>query len=98
MTEDEPDWKARAKQLSNSAWDAVKEINEGRVFVDTGTANGKLSQLVLELAEHLGKAGQEIDSLRASLANAERRAEDAEARNVFLETEFLALAEKVKKP
>ncbi len=44
------------------------------------------------------RAADAIESLRASLANAERRAEDAEARNVFLETEFLALAEKVKKP
>lgn len=97
MTEDEPAWKARARHLSNTAWEAVKDINEGRAFVDTGTPNGKLWQLVLELAEHLGKAGQEIDSLRASLANAESRAEDAEARNVFLETEIVALAEKVKK-
>jgi exonuclease VII small subunit len=29
--------------------------------------------MVLELAEHLGKAGQEIDSLRASLAQLEER-------------------------
>lgn len=44
------------------------------------------------------KAADAIESLRASVANAEKRAEDAEARNVFLETEIVALAEKVKKP
>jgi hypothetical protein len=49
------------------------------------------------LSKLLYDAKDAIVSLRASLANAERRAEDAEARNVFLETEFLALAEKVKK-
>lgn len=43
------------------------------------------------------KAAKAIESLRADVANAERRAEDAEARNVFLETEIAALAEKVKK-
>jgi hypothetical protein len=83
MTEDEPDWKTRAKHLSNTAWEAVKEINQG-AFVDTGTPTGKLSQLVLELAKHLGKAGQEIDSLRASVANAEARYDASEARNEFL--------------
>lgn len=43
------------------------------------------------------KAADAIESLRADVANAERRAEDAEARNVFLETDIAALAEKVKK-
>lgn len=48
-------------------------------------------------ADALEAQQKKIESLRADVANAERRAEDAEARNVFLETEIAALAEKVKK-
>lgn len=49
-------------------------------------------------ADQIASLTQKIASLEASLALCERRAEDAEARNVFLETEIVALAEKVKKP
>jgi hypothetical protein len=42
-------------------------------------------------------AASALESLYAAYQNAERRAEDAESRNVFLETEIAALAEKVKK-
>jgi hypothetical protein len=40
---------------------------------------------------------QQNISLRADVSNAERRAEDAEARNVFLETEIATLYAKVAK-
>ena len=42
-------------------------------------------------------AADAIADLQARLRLSERRCEDAEARNVFLETEIAALAEKVKK-
>lgn len=48
-------------------------------------------------ADRTASLTQKIASLEASLALCERRAEDAEARNVFLETEIVALAEKAKR-
>ncbi len=73
----------------NELSELVKRIREFRL------SNGDVT---LGFLQDTINAADAIESLRASLANAERRAEDAEARNVFLETEFLALAEKVKKP
>ena len=64
-------WQDRARNLSNVAWKAVKHANGGKAFVDTSTSTGQLSELVLEMATHLGKAGEEIDRLRERLAAAE---------------------------
>lgn len=49
-------------------------------------------------ADTVASLTQQIISLRADVSNAERRAEDAEARNVFLETEIAMLYAKVAKP
>jgi hypothetical protein len=64
-------WHDRARNLSSVAWAAVKEASGGETFVDTSTPAGQLSELVLEMATHLGKAGEEIDALRKRLAAAE---------------------------
>jgi hypothetical protein len=53
-----------------------------------------------QIGEAAGKcleASEAIHSLRASLANEQRAREECESRNVFLETEIVQLAERVKK-
>lgn len=71
MTSDLETWQDRARSLSAAAWEAVKQANGGKAFVDTSTPTGQLSELVLEMATHLGKAGEEISFLRERLAAAE---------------------------
>jgi hypothetical protein len=43
------------------------------------------------------QAADAIEALRASLANEQRAREECESRNVFLETEIVQLAERVRK-
>lgn len=58
------DWKTRARALSNAAWNAVMEAQKGDPMVEPSSAAG----LALQMAEHLGKAGEEIDRLRSLTA------------------------------
>lgn len=58
-------WRERAKALSDAAWMAVREIAQGS-FVDTSTPAGKLSEMVMEMAVHLGQAGKVIHDLEAA--------------------------------
>ena len=77
------DWKERARALSNATWDAVKTANGGRVFLEEGTP----SHLALEMAEHLGLAGKEIDALAAENARMREALEPfAKRAELFLET------------
>lgn len=66
------DWRTRAKALSDAAWNAVNDANAGASFVDSSTPTGKLSEIALELATHLGAAGRVINELNAEL-NAVKR-------------------------
>lgn len=61
---DAKEWKHRAKTLSDAAWRAVREVAEGS-FVDTSTPTGKLAEMVMEMAVHLGQAGKVIHDLQA---------------------------------
>lgn len=72
-----------ANEIVKRLWAKVDEIDNGGPFYSKSAI--------------YRDSANAIQSLQAALANAERRAEDAEARNVFLETEIVALAEKVKK-
>jgi hypothetical protein len=61
-------WDVRAKALSDAAWNAINEANSGVPFVDNTTPIGKMSELLLEMATHLGAAGRLIDELEAQIA------------------------------
>lgn len=62
-----PSWDVRAKALSDAAWNAINEANNGVPFVDATTPVGKMSELLLEMATHLGAAGRLIDELEAQI-------------------------------
>lgn len=60
----EPDWRTRARELSRTAWDAVTQAPDFAGVV----APESLAGIALTMAEHLGKAGEEIDIMKAKLA------------------------------
>lgn len=80
----------------------VLNQNAHRFFSSAANAQGQIEEEPsgddeVSAADRTASLTQKIASLQASLALCERRAEDAEARNVFLETEIVALAEKAKR-
>jgi hypothetical protein len=73
------DWRERARHLSNCAWDAVKEANGGETIIDNTTQTGKLSEMVLDMANHLGNAGETIDELFDENSRIKAELEEAKA-------------------
>jgi hypothetical protein len=63
---------------------------------DAEDSDGVLAAVDIDRAIDIREGAHALESLRASLANEQRAREECESRNVFLETEIVQLAERVK--